>query len=219
MKVVFVHIPKTAGSTVSSIMSHPSVAGKWLLERDLWNEDPEELWACDMLAGHFTRNHLRRYVRTHGLSMEGVRLVTMVREPILQLYSNLNFPFELASRALPDQWMHDAAIRRTLSPLEIIDILEAHPWLLNIQTKYLMLDEERLDPNNYDFVGIFPHVGDMVAYLCTILGVEAPVVIGHENRAARHLRLRDFYEPPLSDYLREAHALDIGLYAAIRDIF
>lgn len=217
MRVIFLHIPKTAGSTVSSLLHRKDVRGRWLLERDLWDEDPEQLWANDILAGHFTRNHIRRYTTQHGLSLDGVRFVSVIRNPIDQVFSNLNYPFELVRRGdALDDWMHDVVACQPNDPHAFIAVLEKNPWLMNMQTRYLMLDHEMIEPSLYDRLGVFPDLDYVRVYLSSVLGLgRAPPAPVHSNKAERLIGRDMFRRGPLADYIAEHNAADEVMYKAI----
>lgn len=97
MKLIYIHIPKTAGSSISKVLQGAG-RGVWFRHGELEASDPHEIWNLDYLSGHFTRKDLNNWIERHGLSMENVKVMTVIRHPLDQLQSNLSFPFELAAR-------------------------------------------------------------------------------------------------------------------------
>lgn len=106
LRLVFIHIPKTGGSTVSFHLSE-SGPGLWLRWDELEPQSPRALLLENSwLAGHFDLNRA-----TKLLSGADHRpcFMSVVRHPMDQLLSNLNYPYTLRGKGekITEDWMHD----------------------------------------------------------------------------------------------------------------
>jgi hypothetical protein len=109
--LIFLHIPKTAGSTLTLILSRQYPAGVTFFTGGPKRPRPEQLEALSMgererfdcLAGH-----LRFGV--HRLLPRPARYITMVRDPVERLISAYYY-----IRGLPEHPMHERVLREGLS--------------------------------------------------------------------------------------------------------
>lgn len=218
MKLIYIHIPKTAGSSISKVLAE-NAPGFWLPNSALNQLAPDNIWGADFLAGHFTREEILSWVAQHQLDLSGVKFVTVIRHPLEQLQSNLSFPYELKERGaeIEEPWMREMLSVSPDSPSEISGVLQRFPWLLNLQWQYVVkgsYPEEALSA--IDHVAVYPAVVAAMRYCCETLGFEAPVEQVHENRSARYAIERGvFAQSPLREVILERHALDITLFSEV----
>lgn len=219
MKLIYIHIPKTAGSTLSQTLFDSTKPGLWLRnsELDLY---PGSIWDMDYISGHFTRDELFSWIEREGVVYGGARLMTVIRHPLDQLQSNLSFPFELQRRGVKIQepWMLDMLSADPLSPTELSNVINKHRWLLNMQWQYMVtglsLDEALA---HFDHISIFPNTTQSITYASAVLS-EYPVFNNeyHENRALKKaIDKKIFFEGQIKNLILNEHQLDMDLYIRI----
>lgn len=220
MKLIYIHIPKTAGTSITKILPEGKANGFWLDHSAMDALDPADVWSSDFLTGHFTRKQLLAWTKKYDLSLDGVKIFSVVRHPLDQLRSNLSFPHELRFRGEPveEPWMKDMISAGLDTPEAVNSVLIEHPWLLNMQWQYLIsgsYPDEALP--TFDRIFIFPDVQPAIDYCCAVLGIELPPVTVHENSRMSRTAIRKevMAKPPLRDQILKNHALDFTLYAEI----
>jgi hypothetical protein len=225
VKLVYFHIPKTAGSFLNAFLE-TNARGLWLPNGAL-KELPADTWRLDYLSGHFTRQEFREWIERRDLKRElaAIRQVTMLRHPVDQIVSNLNFPLQVQTfgsfhkEAVMPDWMTDYLAIDHSRDSEIVNFLDRHPWLMNLQWQYLVTGSD-LDQavSEIDFVGLFPSVSPMVWYCANQLGViekaERLQVPDARRNDSEFQLLGDVLttSSALQAYLIRNHRLDFELY-------
>jgi hypothetical protein len=97
MKLIYINILKTAGSSLSNSLLDSTKPGLWLKNGEL-DLQTGAIWDLDYLSGHFARNELFSWIKNKDIPYMWARLMTVIRHPLEQLQSNLSFPFELQER-------------------------------------------------------------------------------------------------------------------------
>jgi hypothetical protein len=108
--LLFVHIPKTAGTTLHKILSHQYPADKTWIRHD--SEGPWSAKDLERLReGSSSRPELIMGHLSTGLHLQvaGVRYLTCLREPVARLVSHYHHALHET-----DHYLHDAVIRRRL---------------------------------------------------------------------------------------------------------
>lgn len=218
MKLIYIHIPKTAGSSISKYVAQNTTA-MWILSEGLKNIDPARTWRTDFLSGHFTRKELSDWVEAQQLSLDGVKFATIIRHPFDQLQSNLSFPFELQRRgeAIEEDWMKDMLLCDPKSASDIAAALQKHPWIFNLQWQFLITGSYPAEAlPQIDHIGIYPAVSDTLRYCCEVLNLEPPETEIHDNPSASYAIEREVMaSPPLREMIIEQHALDTQLFSEV----
>jgi len=107
--LVFVHLPKTAGSTLVNVLERnyggDAVLG---LYDSTYGEEaarltPAEMARTRVIAGHF-------YFGVHELIAASCRYLTFLRDPVARVVSHYHF-----SRRQPSHYLHEAASKLSLS--------------------------------------------------------------------------------------------------------
>lgn len=218
MKLVYIHIPKTAGSSISKVLQGAG-QGVWFRHGELEASDPQQIWDLDYLSGHFTRKALNNWIKRHRLSMKDVKVMTVIRHPFEQLQSNLGFPFELAARGeeIEEPWMKEMLALDPNSPADLCSVLENNPWILNLQWQYLVSGsylQKALE--EIDRIVIFPKVSEAVDYASQVLGGPPVSASVHENASRqKYVPAAVFGQSPLRERILEHHALDTQLFSEI----
>lgn len=221
MKLIYIHIPKTAGTSITKVLPDNRIRGLWLNNTAFDTTDPQEAWDCDFLAGHFTRKQLLAWTAKHSLSLDGVKIFSVVRHPLDQLRSNLSFPFELYLRGekIEEPWMKDMLSADPESAESIASVVHKHPWLMNLQWQYLIsgsYPDEALPW--FDRIFIFPDVAGAVEYSHASLGLPLPDETAHENSRGSRVSIRKkvLTQSPLREAILEGHSLDFQLYGEVQ---
>lgn len=218
MKLIYIHIPKTAGSSINNFLEQSIRQGIWLRNQEL-ELHAKDIWNLDYLSGHFTRNDLFLWMNANDLNHANIRIMTVIRHPMDQLQSNLSFPYELMERGydIQEEWMNDILKIDLSSPSAICNFLSRHRWILNLQWQYLVTGatlEEALE--YFDHISIFPSVATPIHYAANVLDIPAQNLVPHENRSRRKFISKSvFSSPMLKDILLNEHALDMELYLKI----
>lgn len=214
MKLVFFHIPKTGGSSVSKVLEQ-KCQGLWLKNAHLNQLSQKEFVSNDYFSGHFTRQEFMAWASQNEIQLNAVKFLTVIRHPLDQLLSNLSFPYELASREYPvsEPWMKDMLLANPFSAEEIARVLADHPWILNLQWQYLVTGSDlRSTMAEVDKIVVFPQVGMAIDYVSSVMQIDAPNLVVHENPAQKFIEKTVFSENPLREIIVNQHALDIHLY-------
>jgi hypothetical protein len=221
MKLIFVHIPKTAGSSIHKFLQQGG-EGVWLKHGQLEESGPSYIWNLDYLAGHFTQRAVLTWVKKNRLSLHNVKFLTLIRHPMEQLQSNLSFPFELEARGdnacheIP--WMNDILSLDPNSSSDLTKIISKYPWLLNMQWQYLVSGTSGLDEavKLMDHIAIFPDVDSTLGKIGQILNIQAPKKSVHENASRqKFIKKSVFAEPKFREMLLRDNGHDIQLFIEI----
>lgn len=191
--------------------------GLWTDEKDLWALSRDTWENSDLLAGHFTLNHLRTWAKQNRIDLHTIKLVSVIRDPVDQVYSNLNFPYELQARQAPitEEWMQRMVAGLPGSADHIVSILKSYPWLLNMQTTYLRSDNPLVEIESFDLVGIFPDVQWLHLFTYAALGIEHVSILPHENASQKFLDRSLFDFGPVREFLNAYNQLDNYLYSRV----
>ena len=218
MKIVFVHIPKTAGSSISKALEQVA-CGLWLRHGELENTESKDVCGLAYLGGHFRLEEFYAWHRINKLSLDGVKILAVIRHPLDQLQSNLSFPFELSARGVrvEERWMLDVLEANPQSASDLCAVLSDHPWLFNLQWQYLVSGswmENALD--KIDQVAIFPDISNIIGYAYEVLEKKTTCEYFHENISKKKYISRDvFANSALRQIVLDKHSLDIKLFIEV----
>jgi hypothetical protein len=230
--IVFVHAPKTAGSTVGRVLQSCSYRGR---------EQCQNIPAFDLLSyarhGDWLSGHLPRDVFEAGFAGldRATEYFSTVRHPVAQLVSFLNWHLEFSRRVelsgvgpYPGNEPIVSDIRATdfSDELSIIALLEKYAdVLLNSQSFYIIgRDFESLTERefycrlaSYRYIACEHNLPDLYrAFGFTELPQHLREI--RENVARRHFDDSAFKSPAVQEFLGERHAHDFRLYRAVREM-
>lgn len=222
--LVFVHIPKTAGVSVSTVlrayvpegrirsMNHPVDDVAWLASLPM----DRRVGDFDMLEGHF-------FYGLHELLERPCAYMTMVRDPVERVLSYWSYV-----RSRPDHYLHRG--RDTSAPLSEWIRRGYTPELDNFQTRCLagmhrigvpfgavdgeMLAEARAHLDGFAWVGVTERFAESVSLLRRVMGWGA-WGLGEEPRknvTAERVRAESVDAATL-ELIRSHNALDMALHA------
>ena len=225
--LAFVHVPKTAGSTVNAVLYRCSPRGLSHCE-EIFNTDAflDHASACDWLSGHVGRDVLAG--RLIWLN-RAVEYFATTREPIAQLLSGLNWHFEVSHRGIESFVAHSVAEQLHIAEVQATDfsrlysimalLLKPDSGFLNCQARYILgadfasiSDSEitrRL--NSYCYIATEQTLPD----LYQAFGF-AEIPRGENAASKYHFDTTIFKTSELREFLAYHHRHDIALYDLVR---
>lgn len=228
---VFIHVPKTAGSTVNDYLERSSAHGASHIEAWI-NDDalaPERLMRLDWVSGHVQFPHMR--ARLAASTARHLRFFTLVRDPIKQLMSHYNWLIEIYHRGDAFYNGHPQRIKeisqeiRTSNnddPRSIIRQISSAPGLfLNQQSRTVLGDLTHIpsaDELNFRLT-VYDHIAtesSLPNFVKQISGLKyedsrrANVSTYHFDRAA-------FESNDMKEFVADRHAADLALYRHLRE--
>lgn len=227
--VIFVHIPKTAGSSLNRVLSdwQSGVAhaeGFWSDRNQLADKARHSSW----ISGHIPMPRFIAGLR--DVTRRPFQLVTIVRDPSQQIASHYNWLIEIFHRGRSFYEGHPESIKliseriratRNDRPQEIIAQLSAASGLfLNQQCRVAIgadvtgwsAAQIRRGLVAYDLAGTEEQF-DQIVQLVT---GRQPSSVVRENASRYHFDPTVFRTPELVEFLKNENAGDIALYEAMR---
>lgn len=222
---VFVHVPKTAGSTVNQHLSDWSKAGLTHAERFLGKPGKlaRRLPRLHWISGHIALN---KFLKLLGDTTDRkLHFFGLMRDPAAQVASQYNWQIEIFRRGGRFYRSHPASIRAiseriratdNTDPAAIIANLQADPGLfLNLQSRFLLGDEIDLDSPafddrlaRYDLIAATPET-----VIERITGTRPTAT--RQNTSPYHFDPAVFDTPALRDFLARENRHDLRLYTRI----
>ena len=226
--IFFVHVPKTAGTTVNAGLHRELPDGITHCEAIIRDDVSLKRAAseCDWLSGHVSLPNAE--ARLREMTDRPVRFFACVRRPVDQVRSHYNWLIEIYRRGPAFYEPHPRAIRdisETIrrsrhDPASIIDILDHHAGLfLNCQSKWILGTEDARDEAEihrrlarYEAVMENDRIEDLLGRM-----VGRPVAVTRrENASKYHFPTGAFESPEMTDFLKRRNNVDERLFAAVR---
>ncbi len=231
--IIFLHIPKTAGTTIRHLLSL-GFGRDEVLDLDLTRPREVELWQTlsgetlrryRLIAGHF------RYDFIVAKVPQG-RIFTFLRDPIERCLSLFPFLKERAARgmlATPErnELMRGISFEEfVFSDHELVQQQRDNPHIRFLgglpcppersPEEMLALAKQRLAA--MDFFGIVEQMPESISMLCAFLGLRPHSEIFSINRGRRR-RIREEVDAKLLNRLEETNRYDMELYEYAQDLF
>ena len=230
--LAFVHVPKTAGSTVNAVLGRCSPRGlghcEGILDTNAFIGYASD---CDWLSGHISRDVFAG--RLIWLNRP-VEYFATTREPIAQLLSMLNWHFEISHRGTESFLAHSVPTQRKIAEVQATDfsrlsavmalLLKPDNGFLNCQARFILgadfdsiADSEitrRL--NSYCYIATEQTLPDLYqAFGFAEVPRDAHEL--RENAASKyHFDTTIFKTSELRAFLAYHHRHDIALYDLVR---
>ncbi len=218
LRLVFIHIPKTGGSTVSFHLFERCV-GRWLHWHELVEDQAREIILYNQfVAGHFDLN---RATRLFANAYNRPVFMSVVRHPMQQLISNLNYPHTLRARGekITADWMNDLLAIDVNSSSELVTLFEKYEWLLSQQHLFLTGNEMSLEVTFSEcVVFVYPDLSSAVEFgLDTVRGpIHNPPALELKNpslKLADQINLCHLHRGNLRELLWTKHRNDALLFS------
>lgn len=214
--LVFVHVPKAAGTTLSRLISdrYPQrrlahFNNPELAEARLAAMTPEALDEIEAVTGHVTYGIHRHFSRP-------AQYVTMLRHPVARIASHYRYV-----RSTPIHYLHAAVVERDLDLVAYAqsglspELSDGQVRMFSARARELeecdeaSLDEaKRVLAEEFEVVGLAERFDESLLLMQTALGWSAPYYI-RENRSARvPVKLAE----EAVEAIEAANRLDLELY-------
>ncbi|HET6375733.1 MAG TPA: hypothetical protein VFF88_06760 [Methylocella sp.] len=230
--IVFVHVPKTGGSTVNEMLLSCSHRGRKDCHLIPGLQLGNLAQSSDWLSGHIEK--IRFSQALAGLNRP-IEYFAAVREPVAQLVSHLNFQFEIYYRGplyffrFPRiiQLMSEQVRRTDFSKVEsIIALLRRFKGFLNLQARMVLGSDYAVISGGeaarrlaaYTFIALNENLESLFpAFGFARLPERAGGL--RENTASKyHFDPAIFQSEEIQAFLAEHHAHDFRLYERIRKL-
>lgn len=237
-KTAFLHIPKTAGTTVHHILLNCFPGGRSFTNAERGNNQNVDPSTFDFVSGHFNYS----YLKERGLT--GHRIVTILRDPVGRALSHFYFlkqdrlldlveqedegydksELELARELLAKARENDLAgfMRKEPFLAEITlgnyqtRLMGAPDKLSPLNSSHLDLAREHL--RNCFFVGLTERMNESVALLCRRMGWPEILPQGSLNSNKENKGKRQ-QPPELLQALNDLNRMDQVLYQEATSLF
>lgn len=229
----FVHVPKTAGSSVNEILSGSGMVGKANIEQELAADidTKREAWEDnEWLSGHVYYDRAVLEMSQLGISP---RFFACIRDPTEHIVSHVNWLLEIQCRGLDFFFDHPKIIQLISFQTHMVDftdrnsvcdLLMRHAYLfLNYQTRFVVGDDhEGIDKverdrriASYEFIGSSANIIELVERM----GVSGVKTSPRVNVSNRHFDPEIFYDPWVQQFLGQANSRDSDLIAQVEKEF
>lgn len=230
--IVFVHVPKTGGSTVNRVLWSCSHRGRKNCHNLPAPEVLDLAHSSDWLSGHLGRDG---FARTLNRFRRPIEYFATVREPMLQLLSHLNFQFEIYARGPLHYFQYKRIIREMSAEVRatdfskasaIIALLLRRSGFLNQQARLVLGNDFAANPGSetarrlasYTFIA----TNENLPALYRAFGfAQLPKEMNElrENAAQKYyFDTAIFQSQEILDFLAQHHAHDFRLYECVRQM-
>ncbi|NJR40178.1 MAG: sulfotransferase family protein [Leptolyngbyaceae cyanobacterium CSU_1_4] len=221
-QLCFIHIPKTAGTTLTSLLNSKFHQSK-ICPAEVWSElvdiPKEELTQYQLFRGHF-------FYEMGDLLPQKPVYITMLRHPIERVISGYEFMRRNVPTRTEALLNHHKA--KTMSLMEYVSDLD-NPSMANSQTRHLSLSRYKDDPeawlavakqhlSEFACFGLVERFQDSMALLSYTFGWNPLAEYSNLMIGARRLK-QDQLEPEVLETIATRNSLDLALYQYAQELF
>lgn len=221
-QLCFIHIPKTAGTTLTSLLNSKFHQSK-ICPAEVWSEvvdiPREELAQYQLFRGHF-------FYDIGDLLPRKPVYITMLRHPIERVISGYEFMRRNVPTRTEALLNHHKA--KTMSLMEYVSDLD-NPSMANSQTRHLSLSSHKDDPEKWLAVakqhlsefacfGLVERFQDSMALLSHTFGWNPLAEYSNLMIGSRKLK-QDQLEPEVIEIIARRNSLDLDLYNYAQELF
>jgi len=227
--LLFIHIPKTAGTTFQTVLSRVYSQVSACSVYPCWDDAKEQIlghqWGAKLalMGGHFSYG-LHATPDLQPLLMEKAHYITFLRDPVARVVSQFNHVV----------YGGDLAHSEIAAEYPTIEKFLEHPWARDLQAKFLLgfyypIDDDleaavragkALLRDKIEVVGLTERFDESLILLAEAFGWDLPTYTS-ENRAEdreRKLRVEDLDESVIAR-IRAANRCDVALYEYAQTLF
>jgi hypothetical protein len=228
--IVYVHVPKTGGSSVTEVLDRSTPRGRGDVHKIIDEKDEclALARASDWIGGHVTFDSIASNLIWLGRPVE---YFATVREPIAQLISHLNYSFERYGRndyydihSMSEHRVDFDVLSTNFSnPSSVINLLLRHEEFLDNQSRYVLgndfddITDEEMERRLkvYSFIASESELFTLYqAFGFMQIPDNASDI--RMNVAKRHIDVSFFQDSKMREFLGHHHRNDLRLYAAVR---
>ncbi|WP_192180067.1 sulfotransferase family 2 domain-containing protein [Mesorhizobium amorphae] len=219
--IFFVHVPKTAGSTVNSYLMKLLPDGS--IHSEGWFYDDANMHRLDALSwvsGHIPYSVASTRIRQ--FTNRRVEYFACVRDPTDRVRSHYNWVIEIFHRSGYDSNLEvvkgmSEQIRNSGYGIPAIqaNLLKYRWHFLDIQAIYLAKDREPVAGGSFGSFKFVATPDRLTDLLYTMTGKKVSVA-RRENKSSKHFDPQLFREPEMESFLRRHNALDEQLFEFVR---
>lgn len=230
--IVFVHIPKTAGTTINLILKESCGYGIDHLE-GVFNSSEFEKWISQLrwISGHISRQKFVDFIAKY-YHRDNVYFFSCVRHPLNQVMSHLNWFIEIQKRGKEFFHSHPSEIQLISyeasnanfhEKKNLMDFLSKHEhFFFNRQSRYI-LDNQLLDTSSeaisscieqFDFIGLTEDLNPLIQ----AMGIKC-YSIPEENVSKYHFNKEIFLDEDVIQFLENHNHVDYRLYEKVKEHF
>jgi Sulfotransferase family len=221
-QLCFIHIPKTAGTTLTSLLNSKFHQSK-ICPAEVWSElveiPADRLHQYQLFRGHF-------FYDINDLIPRKPVYITILRQPIERVISGYEFMRRNPPTRTEALTNHHKA--KTMSLKEYVSDME-NPSMSNSQTRHLSLSRYKDDPeqwlsiakqhlSEFAYFGLVERFQDSMALLTYTFGWNPLEQIPNLMVGTRKLK-QDQLEPEVLATIAQRNALDIELYQYAQELF
>jgi len=221
-QLCFIHIPKTAGTTLTSLLNSKFHQSK-ICPAEVWSEvidiPREELAQYQLFRGHF-------FYDIGELLPRKPVYITMLRHPIERVISGYEFMRRNVPTRTEALLNHHKA--KTMTLMEYVSDLE-NPSMSNSQTRHLSLNRCKDEPEEWlaiakrhltEFAcfGLVERFQDSMALLSYTFGWNPLAEYSNLMIGSRQLK-QDQLAPEVLEMIAHRNALDLALYEYAQELF
>lgn len=230
--IVYVHIPKAAGTTVINFLSRCSHLGRNLhLNRPDLRFSRADLESLDWISAHLAADIFKR--STMWISRK-VEFYSAVRNPTSRIASQLNYSFEQTKQK--DYSTHHSAKQIAIDadvlavnftdPDSIIEVLSKHRYhFLNIQANYILgedydsisIEETKARIASYKYIAHEKTIHKLYNAFEFYRNPEFPPET-KLNMSPPHFDYSIFQHRKLTDFLNLTNSKDVTVYELVRSM-
>lgn len=229
--IFFVHVPKTAGSTVNAHLKMAMPNGKMHCESIINNETLLKAAAetLDWMSGHINLSTAQS--RLAAVTDRPVRYFACMREPTRQVASHYNWLIEIHAKGRDFYERHPKQIKEISQRIRSTDnstaagiisaLLKSPGLFLNFQARTVLGPDFRWltgriyqQLEKYEMVCTEEKISELVARMTGQPAVE----LSTKNASPYHFDRTLFDTEEMRDFLRKNNTLDYILYGLVRDL-
>lgn len=228
---VFIHVPKTAGSTVNDYLERSSTHGASHIEAWI-NDDAvasKKMLHLDWVSGHVQFPQMR--ARLAANTARHLRFFTLVRDPIKQLMSHYNWLIEIYHRGDAFYNGHPQRIKEISQAIRasnnddpkiiIRQISAASGLFLNQQSRIVLGDLNHIPSKDefFDRLTVYDHIAtesSLPHFVKHISGLQYEDT-RRANVSPYHFDRNVFESKLMQEFVADRHAMDLALYRHLKD--
>ena len=228
---VFIHVPKTSGSTINKYYERSKFTGESHCEAWIDNDKDvsEKVLYLEWLSGHVPFLEMRKRLCEH--TSRDLRFFSCIRNPLEQLMSHYNWLIEIYNRGGHFYDGHPTVIKeishaiRTTDnsqPENVIQQIKASPGLfLNQQSRFILGENPHALSDQgykealkvYEFIATETTLPKLINQLSGLPYDDEK----RENVSAYHFDKAVFKSDIMQEFLNEQNAADLRLYTFIKN--